>query len=279
RFPFTAGLDYRAVYTPRTGAKLELKFTLPKQQAAATTAVDHVYPSSDKLPENQLKFYLHFSASMSRGQAYSHIRLLDENGKRVEQPFLELEDELWDPASRRFTLFIHPGRIKRGLKPREELGPALVQGKRYTLLIDSAWSDAEGNPLQKEFRKEFVVGPPDETQPDPKGWKLEAPGSGRAPLIVRLPKPLDHALLNRLLWVVDAAGTRSAGRIQISGGETVWSFLPEQPWKIGEYKLVIDTALEDLAGNSIARPFEVDEFHTVQKEVKAKTVELPFVVR
>jgi len=32
-----------------------------------------------------------------------------------------------------------------GLQPREELGPALIEGKRYTLVIDKAWEDANGS--------------------------------------------------------------------------------------------------------------------------------------
>ena len=68
------------------------------------------------------KFYLHFSAPMSRGEAYANIHLLDADGKPVEHAFLELEQELWDPAMKRFTLLIDPGRIKQGLKPRRTPG-------------------------------------------------------------------------------------------------------------------------------------------------------------
>jgi hypothetical protein len=280
RFPFTPGLKYRCVFTPSSGPKVESDFTVPKASPAISTTVEHVFPSCDTLPENQLKFYIHFTAAMTRGEAYSRIHLRDEKGKDVEHPFLELEEELWDPAGRRFTLFIHPGRIKRGLKPREELGPVLVEGKRYTLVVDAAWQDGDGNPLGQAFRKEFRVGPPDEAQPDPKTWKILAPPSGsKETLLVRLSKPLDHALLHRLLWIVDASGQRVGGRIQVGERETVWGFAPEQPWKAMKYRLVIDTALEDLAGNSIARPFEVDEFRAVQKEVKVQTVDLPFIVR
>ena len=32
----------------------------------------------------------------------------------IELPFLEIDEELWDPAMMRLTLFIDPGRIKRG---------------------------------------------------------------------------------------------------------------------------------------------------------------------
>ena len=46
----------------------------------------------------------------------------------------------------------------------------------------------------------------------------------------------------------------------------------------GDYRLAIDTALEDLAGNSIAKPFEVDIFRPVE-QIKAHVVELKFSIR
>jgi hypothetical protein len=39
--------------------------------------------------------------------------------------------------------------------------------------------------------------------------------------------------------------------------ETQWSFEPEKPWALGDHQLLIDATLEDLAGNSIGRLFEV----------------------
>src|SRR5438105_1654786 len=81
-------------------------------------------------------------SAMGRGAAYHHIRLLDATGRPVDAPFLELEEELWSNDGMRFTLLFDPGRIKRGLKPREELGPVLGAGKSYTLVIDGAWPDA-----------------------------------------------------------------------------------------------------------------------------------------
>src|SRR5262249_48641390 len=160
-----------------------------------------------KLPENQLKFYLHFSAPMSRGDVYRHIKLLNAAGKPVELPFLELVDELWDRDAKRLTLLFDPGRIKRGLKPREDLGPVLEEGKSSTLAIDRGWPDAEGNPLKDSFRKPFKVTAREDRRPDPKTWKIEPPPAGTAkPLTVRFPRPMDHALLNRVLWVTDANG-------------------------------------------------------------------------
>src|SRR5262249_15521886 len=167
--------------------------------------------------------YLHFSEPMSRGDVYKHISLLDASGKKVERPFLELDQELWSPDGKRFTLFFDPGRIKRGLKPREEVGPSLIEGKKYTLVIDRTWRDAADTPLRESFHKSFSVGAPDDTQPNPKKWKLETPSAGSLkPLTVRFEKPLDHALLQRLLWVTDAKGEKLAGTIRVSDRDTLW---------------------------------------------------------
>jgi hypothetical protein len=286
RFPLAAGVRYRAVFEPAmaTGRAspgtppIVREFALPAPKHEPTR-VTQVYPSTDSLPENQLKFYLHFSAPMARGNVYRHIKLLDERGKEVDLPFLELDEELWDGRQQRLTLFCDPGRIKRGLKPREEVGPVLEEGKRYTLVVDAALPDANGNPLKEGFRKAFRALPPDDTQPDPKTWKLQPPKAAtKDPLVVTFPKPFDHALLERLIRVTDVQGRKIAGTISIAARETAWHFTPADAWPAGRYRLVVDTRLEDLAGNSIARPFEVDVFHPVQREVKTETVEVPFEV-
>src|SRR5690606_23802877 len=149
-------------------------------------------------------------------------------------PFLELGEELWDPTGTRFTLFFDPGRIKRGLKPREEAGPALEEGKSYTLVIRATWADAQGEPLAREFRKTFRVGPPDDVQPRLANWRLLPPIAGtRQPLELRFPEPMDHAMLERVLQVTDAGGRPVTGKIAVSEGETCWRFIPERPWRAG----------------------------------------------
>lgn len=288
RFPLMRGVSYRAVFQPsrlpgHAGSRakaIEKIVLLPKAKAETPTVVAQVYPSTDELPENQLKFYLHFSAPMSRGEAYEHIHLLRSDGQPDERAFLELPQELWDRDGKRFTLLIDPGRIKRGLKPREDLGPVLEAGKRYTLVIERAWHDAEGYPLKESYRKSFRVLPSDETQPDPKKWKITPPAAGtKEPLVMTSPKSLDHALLQRMLWITDERGDKVPGTIAVTRQETCWCFTPEAPWKAGPYHLIADVRLEDLAGNSIARPFEVDELRPVERERKLETVRVPFTVK
>ncbi len=217
--------------------------------AAPKARVEHVYPSASVLPANELKLYIYFSAPMSRGEAWKHIHLLDDTGKPVPLAFLELDQELWDPGNQRLTVLFDPGRIKRGLVPTNELGSPIVEGKHYKLVIDRDWHDAQGAHLVEGFEKAFTGGPSDRVPPDPKHWNVTAPKAGTAePLIVDFPKPMDYALLQRML---DVPGVR--GRIAIDRDETRWSFTPDAPWKPGNYKLVADNLLEDIAGNHLDR--------------------------
>lgn len=279
RYPLVPGVRYRAVLAIEGKRPITAEFALPRKAPGAPAEVLRVYPTRDVLPENLLKFYIEFSRPMSRGEAYEHVHLLDSAGKPMDKPFLELGEELWDPRGMRFTLFFDPGRIKKGLRPREDLGPVLEAGKSYTLLIDGGWHDADRNPLRAEFRKPFRGGPADETPPDPKTWTLEPPAvKSRTPVVARFPEPLDRALLTRTITVQDTAGRPVAGTVAVGSDETSWSFTPDEPWKAGGYALAVDTTLEDLCGNGIGRPFEVDVFRKVDRAAIMETVWLRFNV-
>jgi hypothetical protein len=283
RYPSEPGLHYRVVFRPigTTATPYVATYSVPPLAASEpSTRVVRVSPSSAVLPENLLKFYIEFSAPMSKGAAYDHLRLLDHAGKPLDLPFLELGEELWDHRGMRFTLLFDPGRIKTGLKPREELGPVLEAGKSYTLVIDRDWRDAEGNRLTADTRKTFRVGPADSTPPDPKNWRIDAPAADtRDALVVRFPEPLDRGLLGRLLGLSGPSKAAIAGTAAIGEDETSWRFVPEAPWREGDYSLRIGQALEDLAGNSIGRPFEIDVFNKIDSSRPTAETALPFRVR
>ena len=289
RFPLERGLTYEAVFDPsklpwagdRTpdAPPIVAPLTLEAPSNVATTSLVRVDPAVGTLPENLLKFYLTFSAPMSRGQAYDRIHLLDASGAAIDAPFLELGEELWDPSATRLTLLFDPGRIKTGLKPRDEAGPALEAGRSYSLVVDEAWPDARGRPLLRGGRKPFRVGPADHTSPDPASWTVRAPRSGsRDPLLLTLAEPLDRALLGRLVTVLDRDGHAPLGRIEIGADALRWSFLPDLAWREGEYRIVVGRDLEDLAGNSVGRPFEVDRFQVDPPKERAEPVTLRFRV-
>jgi hypothetical protein len=50
-------------------------------------------------------------------------------------------------------------------------------------------------------------------------------------------------------------------------------------WETGRYALVVDTALEDSAGNNLARPFEVDVFERIDTQAGPEFVRVPFTVQ
>jgi hypothetical protein len=282
QFPPARGVRYRAEYRPADGDPVVSFFELPGHLPPSSTTVVQVYPTADELPENQLKFYVHFSAPMSRGEVYSHIQIRPVGGSPVELAFLELDEELWDPTMTRLTLLIDPGRIKRGVQPLEEVGPVFEAGKSYTLVIGAGCRDAGGRPLLAGFEKQIRIKAPDRVPPDPTRWKISPPAAGtRAPLVVDFDEPMDHALALRLISV--AAGRTGPG---ICEGETAlvkqerrWQFVPDVAWSRGPHRLVVTTTIEDLAGNNIGKAFDVDRFERVNRRIAAESVTVDFEVK
>lgn len=278
-YPFDPGRQYRVVLTDDAlPAPLTSTVGLPAQHTMPSTVVARVYPSGDVVPENLLRIYIEFSGPMGRPSGIAHIRLLDEDGREIEGAFLPLDYEFWSPDHTRFTAFLDPGRVKRGILPNQKMGRALKPGHAVTLAISREWRDQHGLPLKDDFTRLLGVGPAD-TQPiDPAAWRIEPPPpGGRAGLVVRFPEALDRGLLMRALGVRRDDAVVD-GEIVIGGGETEWTFTPQAPWRPGAYQLIALDILEDVAGNQIGRAFEVDNFDTVDKSPNPKSIAIPFTV-
>jgi len=279
QFPFAAGVHYRAVFHPAGGGTpIEKTFEGPPRDLTPTARVEQIFPSGDVLPSNQLRLYIYFSAPMSRGEAAARIHFLDDKGKELPGVLLPGE-ELWDPNYRRLTMTFDPGRIKRGLTSNEAMGPPITEGKRFTLTIDRDWNDARGVRMTEGFRRNFRGGPSIRKSPDPKQWRVTTPKPGTTEaLALEFPVAMNYPLLQRMIKVTDARGN-VGGTISVDKAETEWRFTPQEPWKTGDYKLLIDKGLEDGAGNSIEQPFDIDVFDHVTEHITSKTVTLPFAVR
>jgi hypothetical protein len=290
QFPFDPGQRYDVAFDPsrlRPAAgspdaslhPLQTTIEIPAPPVGAPTRIVEVYPTGREVPENQLRLYIAFSAPMGLGYGASHVRLLDDRGNEVTDPFLPLDVDLWNEDRTRYTVLFDPGRVKRGILPNEEMGRPLSGGRKYTLVVDAAWRDAAGQPLASPFRREFRVGVPEERAIEPAAWQMEVPRRGtREPLAVSFPRPLDYGLLMRAIRVASPAGNRVDGDIDVQRAETRWVFTPRDPWQTGEYRLLAASTLEDVAGNRIGRPFEVDaanEHNTSQ----ATSASLTFHVR
>jgi hypothetical protein len=254
RFPFVSGVTYTARLD--LGGNVVVRSFEVAAPAGRAPRVLAVFPSADVLPENLLRFYVHFSQPMEAKSAQRHVRLVDGDGAEVPLAFVDIEHGLWDPRQTRLTVLLHPGRIKRGVAPGERLGPPLRAGASYKLVVDASMSDTSGRPLGSTFEKSFRVSPADRVSPSRDGLRLDAPAGRDEPLTVRLSEPLDEALLRRLVWVEDAAGRVLEGTIDVRNGETVWSFRPSAPWSPGAHAVRVNPALEDRAGNRFDRLFD-----------------------
>lgn len=262
-FPFDSGIRFRAIFDPQPlghpelSKVLTLEFSLPRPVSAARTRVTHVFPSSDSLPENLLRFYVCFSNPMQRGRSEEQIRLLGPDGRPAPDTLYRPPVELWDRSMRYLTVLLDPGRLKRGVGPNRELGPPLKAGQKYTLAIGSRMIDSSGRSLFVGFSKSFHV---TEAVREPiavQQWKILPPlMKGHQPLVLVFPKPLDWALLWHTITIASEDGQPIDGRIAIDQGERRWSFAPTSPWTAGSYYMRIASSLEDVCGNSLLEAFD-----------------------
>jgi hypothetical protein len=275
RFPLSAGATYRASLKA-AGSITSLDYAIPMLAAKAPPRVVKIYPSADILPANLLRIYIYFDRPMRGGnELFQHLAILDEQGKEVAEPWLI--DEIWDEANNCLILFIHPGRIKHGVELRESMGPVLHEKRSYTLIVRGAWTDLEGNKLGPDMRKKFRTTDEDRTRIELSAWKLTAPPAGtRDAVVLSLPKSIDYRSLQSGLTVVNAKGQTVAGTSAIDQDETRWRFTPRQPWQTGHYRVSVSADLEDVAGNTVTRPFDRD---LLTPEWRAQKLQLDFEPR
>jgi hypothetical protein len=281
-FPFDAGRQYEVRYTSvglgssTQGGTIRRIVARRAGPPATPTHVTHVFPSGPVVPENQLRMYIHFSAPMGRRGGLDHVKLLDEKRREVIDPFLPLDAEFWNDDRTRYTLFFDPGRQKRGILPNRQMGPSLVAGHSYTLVVDRNWIDGNGNPLRETFERTFRVGGPALEPLDYRSWRVTPPAQGtRDPIAVDFPEPLDQGLLLRAIGV-KRDGQAVAGEIRVEADETRWTLTPTEVWAPGRYELIVLSILEDLAGNRIGRAFEVAAFARDEGKVEPDVTSIAF---
>jgi hypothetical protein len=257
RFPLESGQTYRATLT-LDGKTLTLDYRVPKLKDQTPPKVVKIFPTGSVLPANHLKFYIYFDRPMRGGkELFKQIVLVDDKGKEIDDPWLL--DEIWDEENNCLIIYIHPGRIKWGVELRELLGPVLFEKRNYSLVIRGTLTDLAANKIGSDVVKKFRTTPEDRVRIDVSAWKLTAPkAQAREPLQLTLPKSVDHRSLQRFLTVTDDKGQRVDGKIAIGKDEKSWHFTPTQPWQPRGYRLDIDGQLEDVAGNTPLRPFDLD---------------------
>ena len=277
RFPFVPGLRYTAWFV--LGAvRVDRTFEVTPPAVSDPPRVLAIHPSGDTLPENALRLYVQFSRPMTARGAQQHVHLMDDDGREVPLAFVPVEDGLWDPQRTRLTLLFHPGRVKRGVAPGERLGPPLRTGGEYWLVVDGDTADVAGTVMGRAHEHRFHAVEADRVSPRLADARVAAPSLASDAVVVTLPEPLDHALLQRWVWVEDDGGRAVAGRVEIATDETRWTFRPEQPWAPGRYVVRMRAALEDRAGNRFDRLFDRNAAARPPADVSSDVLSLPFDV-
>ncbi len=276
RFAFLDGTAYTVTVEGAIAATL----VRARPGRVATTEVAGIHPASAEVPRNLLRLYVWFSAPMSEGYAAGQVRLADDNGSTIAGALLPSEHELWDAARRRLTVLLDPARIKRGLAGHLSAGYPLRSGEPFRLVVDGGFRDARGLPLRAGTQRRYEVGGDERRHVDPRNWVLTVPRAGTAePVQVCFGRPLDHGLLARCMLVTGPGGELIHGAPRIGPGEMSWQLAPRRAWVPGRHQLIIDPALEDLAGNSVSRVFDRDLTRPEDKPRPAQPVTLAFCPR
>lgn len=278
RFGLSAGKKYRVRLFDRNGRQHELFVSIPKGDLQPPKVVA-IHPSASEVPANMLKFYVHFSQPMRRGSIYKHVKLLKKDGSEIELPFLEIEQEFWSRDGLRLTLLLDPGRVKRGLKPRMEMGPIFEPNQTYQLVISGKWENASGTALGKDIVKSYRITAEINTRLSVENWNVSTPQSGtRARVELNFDRILDQALLQRLVTVFKQ-DQQIQGKFEAArDARSLW-FTPQQPWRPGKYHFQLSPELEDVCGNSLAKPFDVDVFEKIENSPTDAAIRLPFAIK
>ena len=250
-FGFVPGQDYVArAMTTRDNAQL-VPFQIASEAPTLDAVVTGIYPSGDVLPENVLRFYIHFATPMAPHVAFDYIKLRDASGTADDAAFMKFKQELWNADRTRLTVLIDPGRIKRNVATNVELGPALLEGQRYTLEIDAGWPSADGRSILPGFTKSFAVGAPLRTLPNLAHWEATRPCVGtQGALYVTFDRPFDRHLLDQSIHVTGGDGRDIEGILIVGGNERSLIFTQHAAWSVDAIQIIVDATLEDVAANN-----------------------------
>lgn len=220
-------------------------------------SVVQIYPTTKHIPVNLLRFYIEFDQPMREGDFLKHISLTNESGEDITDVFFDNQYELWNQDFTKLTILIDPGRVKTGLVAHAKMGRAFEVGKEYTLTVDKNWKMISGRILGESFSKKFVGVPEIMEGIDYKEWDIQSPGTmDESPLRIFFGKPLDHITTQDFIVVIDSNDKLVEGIKQLKEKESELWFYPASTWKTDNYRLVINSRIEDIVGNNLNGAFD-----------------------
>jgi hypothetical protein len=209
-----------------------------------------ISPEAKVLPANTLRFYIHFSRPGEAHFDREQLRLINEEGQVVPDPFLVLSQELWSHDGSRLTVLMEPGRIKRGMGEDPSHEPAFVVGRTYSLVITA---------LGQTARHTFRVSDPVLEAIEETGWRIVSPNVGSLdPAILHFDRVMDAALCEDEIGMMTTSGEVVQTHVSLSPDGTTMEFIPKRPWSAEEHSFVVSDRLEDVCGNRLGEALDHD---------------------
>ena len=280
-FEFIEGQSYTVMSRDRIAEYLPsptlTEFTIQPGVPAQPPEVVAIYPGGDDIPENTLRFYIHFSTPMQPHRSTEFIKLIDDSGTTDSAAFMAFKQELWSEDRTRLTLLMDPGRIKRGVQQNLALGPALQQNNRYSIVVEAGWPSANGKQKAPRFEKVFSVSPALRTLPSTALWSIAPPRAQSVDaLVIEFDRQFDHQLSQSSIRILDTNGRFIPGKVSVENYEKTWRFEPQSKWRNEKVLIVVDARFEDIAGNnfrdlldhSVGSAENTTNQHTITLELK-----------
>ncbi|UFH30714.1 hypothetical protein LNP04_12090 [Chryseobacterium sp. C-71] len=215
-----------------------------------------IYPTTDFIPVNILRFYIQFSKPVQEMDILKHIKLTNEEGKNITGVFFENQYELWNENRTKVTLIVDPGRVKLGLFANNTMGRAFDVGKKYTLTVDKDLMDFDDQKLAQNFTKTFVAIDEDMLPPKTSEWKITVPKArSNDVLSIDFNDKIDHISAQTLIKFFFNNG-EIKGKTELENQERKLVFKPTKKWKKGNYQIIVNQRLEDIATNSVNQIFD-----------------------
>jgi len=206
-----------------------------------------------------------------------NIKLLNAYGEEVKGAIFNNVYELWDSEQRQLTLILDPARVKTGLVAHESLGRAIKPNQQYQLVVEKA-EDIYGNLMEEFVIKDFFVTKADIEMPNQENWDFTTPKTNiRSPLTIDFSQILDYQSINNSIQLINGERQIVSGTIEITNNETRWEFYPLKKWKKGTYSIMINSRLEDPAGNNMNGLFD-HKIGSLKSPLEGKMQEIKIIL-
>ena len=221
--------------------------------------VEQIFPLTNKIPANILIFHIRFNQQMQDDfLAFGNVKIIDSKGEEKQMAWRQKSH--WLDSNQVLVMMIHPGRVKRGIDyKKEELGDLFTIGETYTLQVTSELKNRYRQQLLKMYSKTFTIVAADREIPGIRFDKFQLPKVNTMdPLTLVFSEGMDYSSINEEVDLFDSKSKETIpGSIIYTDYDSIFQFLPKQPWEKRAYEVQFGKKVADFAHNRLDYPFEI----------------------